>query len=81
MEMGMLRFSPRGLPMWHRITSARWQTSCVNLRIGLRASAVKLFEGADKTLHAQHLIMEMNLVVNRITPKDPRERGRKFRIR
>ena len=31
--------------------------------------------GADKTLCAQNMIMEMNSTAQRISPRDPRERG------
>ena len=77
MEMGMLRFKRRvDFPMWHPDHISK--VANILREFADRIEGVhqsNSLRGADKTLHAQHLIMEMNLVVNRITPKDPRERG------
>lgn len=77
MEMGLMRFKRRvDFPMWHPDHISK----VANIMREYADRIEKIHQSnslraADKTLCAQRLILEMNAVVQTITPKDPRERG------
>lgn len=77
LQQGLLKFKRRvDFPLWHpdhvgKVASIMREYAdridTINKSNSLR--------GADKTMYAQSLIVEMNAMVQRITPRDPRERG------
>lgn len=77
MEMGLMRFKRRvDFPMWHPDHISK--IANIMREYAERIEAVhgsNSLRSADKTLCAQRLIVEMNAVVQTITPRDPRTRG------
>jgi len=77
MARGLLKFKRRvDFPLWHpdhvkKVARVMREYADRMDEIGNSNS----LRGADKTLYAQSLIVEMNNAVNRMTPTDPRERG------
>ena len=77
MKNGSLKFKRRvDFPMWHPDHISK--VANILREFADRLDAIhgsNSLRGADKTLCAQNMIMEMNNTVQRISPKDPRERG------
>jgi hypothetical protein len=77
MKNGSLKFKRRvDFPMWHPDHISK--VANILREFADRLDAIhgsNSLRGADKTLYAQNMIMEMNSTVQRISPKDPRERG------
>ena len=77
MKNGSLKFKRRvDFPMWHPDHISK--VANILREFADRLDAIhgsNSLRGADKTLYAQNMIMEMNLTAQRISPRDPRERG------
>ena len=77
MKTGSLKFKRRvDFPMWHPDHISK--VASILREFADRLDAIhgsNSLRGADKTLYAQNMIMEMNLTAQRISPRDPRERG------